>query len=382
MAKPPKKRKRRRTRTEAPPGTISVNEKLMRDTVRHAVNLEKFKRGQITQVERWMGSAQVKTMVGVRQRIKKLGPIEVQKFGKGLITTKRTQALSDYLNDEIDKLGEFGTRYWQLMGEKLSEAEAEFALKQLENGVPADVSFLRPARDQLHSLTKSRPFEGHPLKEHTFAWKEKLKGDIMADIRVGMIEGESTERIARAVNTRMRVSWRGSMNFARTITRTIINHVSSRAREEVYERNQDILKGVMWVSTLDNRTTEICMLRDGTVYAVGKGPRPPAHYNCRSTTVPVTKASSQLPKEIQDSRTRASMDGQVPARMTYNEWLRTMDDDPETKHRVEEALGPTKAKMWRDNGRSMTHKNGRGLFAEKTSGRIFTVEELKKRDNN
>lgn len=41
-----------------------------------------------------------------------------------------------------------------------------------------------------------------------------------------------------------------------------------------------------WVSVIDSRTTEICRERDGTVYAYGEGPMPPAHINCRSMVIP------------------------------------------------------------------------------------------------
>lgn len=43
-----------------------------------------------------------------------------------------------------------------------------------------------------------------------------------------------------------------------------------------------------WVSVLDSRTTDICLSRNGKIYPYATGPRPPAHYNCRSTIIPVT----------------------------------------------------------------------------------------------
>ena len=39
-----------------------------------------------------------------------------------------------------------------------------------------------------------------------------------------------------------------------------------------------------WVAVLDSLTSYICISRDGTVYKdIDKNPKPPAHYNCRST---------------------------------------------------------------------------------------------------
>lgn len=42
-----------------------------------------------------------------------------------------------------------------------------------------------------------------------------------------------------------------------------------------------------WVSVIDNATTEICRSRDDKVFRYGSGPMPPAHYKCRSITVPL-----------------------------------------------------------------------------------------------
>lgn len=47
-----------------------------------------------------------------------------------------------------------------------------------------------------------------------------------------------------------------------------------------------------WISVLDTATTEICRHRNNLVFQYGKGPLPPAHYNCRSSTAPLTDEAS------------------------------------------------------------------------------------------
>ncbi|CAA2409735.1 Phage head morphogenesis protein [Xanthomonas phage Suba] len=42
-----------------------------------------------------------------------------------------------------------------------------------------------------------------------------------------------------------------------------------------------------WISVIDNATTDICRSRNLRIFRYGVGPIPPAHYNCRSTTVPL-----------------------------------------------------------------------------------------------
>lgn len=87
-----------------------------------------------------------------------------------------------------------------------------------------------------------------------------------------------------------------------------------------------------------------CQARDGTVYPVNSGPRPPAHPNCRSTTTYVLKSFKELGVDLPEfsESTRASMDGQVPAKLTYNEWLKGKDAAFQN-----DVLGPTRAKLFR-----------------------------------
>jgi len=75
------------------------------------------------------------------------------------------------------------------------------------------------------------------------------------------------------------------------------------------------------VATLDARTSSICRALDGTEFPYGKGPTPPQHFNCRSTTVPVIDYDA-LGFTPPPPGKRASMDGQVSADMSYGQWLK------------------------------------------------------------
>lgn len=65
---------------------------------------------------------------------------------------------------------------------------------------------------------------------------------------------------------------------------TIMQHLSAQASMNVAKR---MFGEYEWVSVLDDVTTRICRDRDGNRYVYGKGPMPPAHMRCRSSTVPV-----------------------------------------------------------------------------------------------
>ena len=76
------------------------------------------------------------------------------------------------------------------------------------------------------------------------------------------------------------------------VARTSMNSVSNTAKTELYNKNADIVRAVLWNSVLDSRTSDFCMLHDGKIFPLDKGPRPPAHPNCRSQVVPVLKGES------------------------------------------------------------------------------------------
>lgn len=171
-------------------------------------------------------------------------------------------------------------------------------------------------------------------------------------------------------------------NTAEAITRTTLNHMSSTARRATYEQNTDLVKGYQWLSTLDRRTSPICQDYDGRVWITDEEERaksnepslpgevyPPAHPNCRSTTTPLIRSWKELGiqrGELPDS-TRASMNGQVPARTTYLKWLQ---DQPAGVQR--EVLGTTRYRMWR-NGEIKIEN-----FYD-TGGGFYTLGQLQRR---
>ena len=72
-----------------------------------------------------------------------------------------------------------------------------------------------------------------------------------------------------------------------TIVRTSVNQVQNQASQAVYAANSKVAPKYEYVATLDSRTSPICKRLDGRKFEYNKGPTPPQHFNCRSTTVPV-----------------------------------------------------------------------------------------------
>jgi SPP1 gp7 family putative phage head morphogenesis protein len=156
-------------------------------------------------------------------------------------------------------------------------------------------------------------------------------------VRNGLLTGETTQDIAKRLVGRLEFADFGPLSVRQlalaggqltkaannqviTLVRTSVNQVANAASQSVYEANQDITKRYRYVATLDARTSAICAALDGREFEYGKGPQPPQHFGCRSTTVPIIdyeELGFDPPKE----GTRASAGGQVPANQSYGEWL-------------------------------------------------------------
>jgi SPP1 gp7 family putative phage head morphogenesis protein len=201
-------------------------------------------------------------------------------------------------------------------------------------------------------------------------------------VRNGLLTGETTPSIAKrlignlqfgeeAKTVRQLVAAGGQAtavadNQVMALVRTSINQVANSASQQVYEANQDITKKYRYVATLDSRTSSICAALDGREFEYGKGPMPPQHFNCRSTTVPIIDPDILPPSTIAK---RASADGPVPINTSYGQWLK---DQPRSVQ--QDVLGPGKvpyfnrlvdkygardamAKLVRDDGSELTLKD-------------------------
>jgi len=167
------------------------------------------------------------------------------------------------------------------------------------------------------------------------------------NIRAGVFSGESTQQIARRLAGKINFDFEGTARQAalaggdaikvashqiQTIVRTSVNQVQNQASQAVYAANSKVSPRYEYVATLDSRTSPICQRLDGQEFEYNKGPTPPQHFNCRSTTVPVVdfdKLQKKYPNLEKPPATtldtRPSITGRVPQGTQYGDWLLDAD---------------------------------------------------------
>lgn len=316
----------------------TANEDLLDAAVRHQIRLGALSNGIFRKISALLTQADAELIQKIATKT------------NGTFTKRRLEALlvsirAQNLEAQAAIAGELRTDLTDL-----SEFEAEWAVNSIKQAVPIRLDVVSPTPVTLRALVTSDPIGGSLFKEVIDDWGRARSRRIRESIRMGVVQGETIDQMVRRVRgTRARQFQDGvlaiSRRGAQAIVRTSVNAVSSKARELVYEENDDLVKGVRWVSTLDGRTTAICRARDGRIWPAGEGPRPPAHWACRSTTVPVLKSWRQMGIDEDEATpaTRASLNGQVPGDITYGPWLRK-----QPREFVNEVMGQQKGALFLD----------------------------------
>ena len=203
---------------------------------------------------------------------------------------------------------------------------------------------------------------GQLLEPFVTSWSDKTLAGVDQWVTKAWQQGLTVQDTIRGLRGTKKLNFQDGLTSmsrrqAEAVARTSVAHVAQEARNKVWDANEDILQGWQFVATLDSRTTTQCKSLDGQVFPLGEGPQPPVHVNCRSTTVPVLRDEFAF---LEEGATRSSKDGYVDAGRTYYDWLK---DQPEAFQN--EALGPARAKLFRDGGLSPA------AFARLNLGRNF-----------
>lgn len=334
-------------------------------------------------------------------------------FGSRMVSMKDWQKTTSAIRAAVKpRLGTWNQCFEMLeeSGKELAITEANFHAQALQAAAPVVLTLNIPSSNLLEAIATHNPFEGAVLRE----WVENMSSNdirrIANAVQQGMVNGESMERIiTRVRGTGAALGRDGAIAAtnaqAQAVVRTAVQSIANAARDTFLDDNADIITEEQFVATLDSRTTPVCRANDGKRFPLGKGPRPPLHFGCRSLRIAYidgvslsnrpAKASTekmllseygqskgygkiterdQLPRGTKGAydewkrRRIRELTGQVPAEETYQSWLKK-----QSAAFQDDVLGKAKAQLFRNGGLPLDRFVNR-------AGDELTLKELVKKE--
>ena len=353
---------------------MTVNEQLQDDAIRHAIGLNRLRAGALRRITRLLEDADADLAAQIMARLADLSGNDIATITtSGTFSTERLRRL----RASIQRLERFAREaYEESFNSEISgiaSMEQDFWEERINRALPSELRLTvnTVAASTVEAAALSRPLQGRVLSTIAREWGADRRRRVDQAVRIGFVNGETINQIARRVTDQLEVS----RSVARRDVRTAVTHMASFARRRVAEANPDLIRNELWVSTLDGRTSPICIGNDGKVLTdrslnPAPGSRPPVHWNCRSVTSFVLSSWRELGFDIEDltAETRASMNGQVPRAVRFPDFF---NDQSEEFQR--ELLGPTKFELFQSGEFEITD------FID-NSGMFFTVDELRRRE--
>lgn len=353
----------------------SINEQIADEIRAHAIDFERFSADVVQRVIALL----LLLELDIIRQIRDIDPTEP------LRKTYRDQRLAKLLEQTRASIRE---GYKGIVSEttadllEVAELTTTATVAAVNTVVGVELMTVAVAPEKFRALVDNTMIEGAPSKD----WWAKQAGDTVfrfqRAVQMGYAQGETVDQIVRRVKgTSARNYKDGLMDVTRrnatSLVHTSVQAVSNSARRETFKASDDLIFGLVQVSTLDNRTGVICRSYSGKSFTLDGKPighslpyngGVPRHFRCRSVEVPLlrdidditTGKANNLPES-----TQASMDGQVPADLDFENWLKT-----KPKSFQEEVLGPSKWDLW---------SKGKVSMADMLdfTGRPLTVAELR-----
>ena len=204
--------------------------------------------------------------------------IEIERL-KARSKITRLRALQDAINVELCKV----THEYQMTLEDtligLFSAQYEKACELMgvmAPGIP---------REAIKKIIEY-PYAGKMFSDRIWDNKDALVKYIQQDLTVGIIRGDSIQKMARQLKKDLNVLYYQAERLVRTET----NYAMNQAHLKGY-KDSGVVEKYEFLAAHDKRTSKLCRDLDGETFELSKAVvgenYPPMHPNCRSTVVPV-----------------------------------------------------------------------------------------------
>jgi len=347
----------------------TVNQELLDRIIRFQVDLRRLEAGTKRQVLEQLEGLQ-------RLLLGELASGEIRTFSKA-----KTQEL-------INRITPILARHYAAAQEELQDQLTGLASVQVENAentlkttVFVDREVVLPSETLISRVANNVLIDGGPLAAWWTRQTQDIQFKMSAAIREGVLLNETNDQIISKVIGRGNEP--GILPIARrnvaSLVQTATHQVNNDARQLVYEKNDDVIKALIWFTALDERVCPLCIARSGKKWRNGAEHTPightipfqvpPIHFNDRCVLLPETLTFEEMGLDMPEPEIgeRASDLGPLSADTTMEQYLRRVSDAQQN-----EMMGAGRAQLWRDGKITLGQLlDGRG--------RELTLEQIRER---
>jgi len=246
----------------------SANDKILDSIYSRAVDLSRFEEQEKQAVLKMLRDIQNNVRIDLVDI--RLDPT-IPKTLRG--KEARLKALQKQINATINTGTAKIKRHTNKSLENLAINEGAFSESIILGSVPAEIATaintVAISPTLLKEMATNTYIDGYTNTEWWSSIGNDLKHSFKRSVREGIARGEGIGELLKRVtaNTAGNVGFKAFQAHAETLVRSSVSTVANRAREAVWDANSDIISNLKWVSTLDSRTSDVCIARDNKLYS-------------------------------------------------------------------------------------------------------------------
>lgn len=174
----------------------------------------------------------------------------------------------------------------------LGKVEADATVGAISTAFAAQIKPALPTEGFFRTLVKNTLIEGAPSADWWRGQDQAVQTKFANAVRQGLAASETNAKIVQRIR---RDVMPVAQRHAAALVQTSVATVASAARQEVYDRNEDLFTGYRQVSTLDSHTSHACVAYSGKTWNSDREPighklpfvspqgaatGTPRHFNC------------------------------------------------------------------------------------------------------
>lgn len=355
--------------------------------LRNALAVERNNRGLVADMNKVVESSGRSLGMELQERLDNLTPGELAALSRYRAGQRldrmptRVQGVVKFINKWAESLGVAVMSTWQEGAVEFAQSEIDFALDLMKE-VLVDAPTAVISGSAVYQQAARAPMMGQFVEDALKDVSEETRARVFSRIREGVSQGETNDQIVRALRGTKTMNYsdgvlKTTRNNLQSLVRTGRTHLSNTSYNETYRALG--VEQVVFVATIDGRTTLRCSSLDSTTYDIDSNyPRPPLHFGCRSVIAPYfggriagnrpyVKAFQPIQRIPKDKRPDG-MVGQMRASTSMNEFLKRSDNAAFAR----QYFGPTRYKMFQEGKINISQMI-------RADGTKYTIAELRQR---